>query len=44
MYHIPNDKRAINSANLIAEGLMKCLKEKRFFKKSQLQILILLHL
>jgi AcrR family transcriptional regulator len=34
MYHIPNDKRAINSANLIAEGLMKCLKEKDFSKIS----------
>ncbi len=34
MYHIPADKRAINSANLIAEGLMKCLKQKDFSKIS----------
>lgn len=34
MYHISNDKRAINSANLIAEGLMKCLTQKDFSKIS----------
>ncbi len=30
MYHIPNDKRAQKSADLIADGLLACLKEKEF--------------
>lgn len=30
MYHIINDKRAIRSANLIYDGLAKCLKKKSF--------------
>lgn len=30
MYHIPNDKRAKKSADLIADGLLACLKEKEF--------------
>jgi AcrR family transcriptional regulator len=29
MYHIPNDKRAIRSAQLLLDGLMDCLKEKK---------------
>lgn len=28
MYHIPNDKRAQKSADLIAQGLYKCLEKK----------------
>lgn len=30
MYHISNDKRAKQSANLIYEGLIKCLERKSF--------------
>ncbi|MGI6033477.1 MAG: TetR/AcrR family transcriptional regulator [Coriobacteriales bacterium] len=30
MYHISNDKRTRNSAELIYKGLLTCLKEKRF--------------
>lgn len=30
MYHIKNDKRALRSAELIQEGLIKCLKNKSF--------------
>lgn len=30
MYHISNDKRAKKSADLIADGLLACLKEKEF--------------
>lgn len=30
MYHISNDKRAIQSANLIYDGLLQCLKRKPF--------------
>lgn len=34
MFHIKNDKRAIRSANLIQEGLVKCLKYKSIDKIS----------
>lgn len=30
MYHISNDKRAIQSANLIYKGLLQCLERKHF--------------
>ena len=30
MYHIKNDKRAYNSAELISEALYKCLEEKEY--------------
>ncbi len=30
MYHISKDKRSIQSANLIFDGLMECLKHKNF--------------
>ncbi len=30
MYHIGNDKRAVRSANLIYEGLLRCLEKKSF--------------
>lgn len=32
MYHIKADKRCLQSAQLIAEGLQQCLKEKEFTK------------
>ncbi len=30
MYHIKNDRRARNSAELICQGLMRCLEQKNF--------------
>lgn len=30
MYHIPNDKRAKRSGELIYQGLLNCLKKKSF--------------
>lgn len=30
MYHISSDRRAVNSANMIYDGLLRCLKKKPF--------------